>query len=232
MGKRCASCATRAGVKRGKELAANGKQKWQEAKPKLKQARERASKWCVKQKAAVNNMYQEARYKYGPKINAAIRNPENRRKAMVIIGKAMSIRAQIKASAHDKTYNTLRAGFNLPIRNKNGTRTVGEIAREYLIGKHPELAGTDIAEDPAAVFAALACDRSALLTEIKWVKKGNRSMSVTEALADSSPFSVSGIRKCLALTSAADSVSNAAVTGEGGLDALVNTFSAIKAFDE
>ena len=232
-GKRCASCATKAVVKRGKEFAADGKQKWQEkVKPKLKKARERASEWCVKQKAAASRMYQKARDIYAPRFKEAIQNPENREKALIIIGKAMSIRAQIKASTHDATYNTLKTGFSLPIRNENGVTTIGEIAREYLVGKHPGLAGTDIAEDPAAVVAALACDKSALLTEIKWFKDGNRSLSVTEALAGSSPFGISGIKKGLALTRASESVSHAAATGEGGLDAMLDTVSAIRAMNE
>ena len=215
-----------------KDAAARTKQKWEDLKPQIQDARLRASDWYGKHKDAISARSKDAIRQYGPKISAAIRDPENRRKAFETVGTVLEVRRQLKATQRETTRRALDLAFKLPVRTRSGEMTLGDLAKDRLVGRFPVLEGTDIVEDPAGPLTALiTSDKRYFLTEFRFVKSGGERVSVVQAARNSSAFNTDKAMRCLDLMEATESVTHAVTTGEGSLDALQRTVSAMSALN-
>ncbi len=199
-------------------------------KPRAQEARQRAGEWYNQNKKRMAVLAQDAKQKYGPRIVVAIRDPENREKVYRAVGAYLEVRRQMKAAKRKAIYHSLEVAFELPIRTKSGTVTLGGMAKKHLSRRIPGIERTGIMEDPAALGTAMiTLDRKWFLTEAPLVSMKGRHVSVADAIASSSRFDKEQAMDCLAVINAVESVSIAINTGEGAGDAMQDTVRAIQA---
>ncbi len=70
-------------------------------------------------------------------------------------------------------------------------------------------------------------DRRYFLTEFKIVSNGEEHVAIADAIVSASPFDPGKAIMCLEFAAAAERVSHAATTGEGTIDALEQTMTAM-----
>jgi len=240
LGTKCRTCQAKEVTQKSKQFydsAREGTRKahdwgtktWQEMKPKIQDARERAAIWCQQNKTTMVQKAQEAKEAYSNVANA-IRDPEVRQEAMETLGAMMEMRRQMKDAKREATYRGLTMLAAVPIRTEYGEVPLGEMATSRLTSRFPALKETGICDDPAASITALCFrDRDFLMNNVKLIEKGGQKMSITEAIQTSNPFNTSKTIKYLTILEATEEVSQSVTTGEGGLEALESVASAIKA---
>lgn len=212
---RCLSKSVQAGGRRAVQVG-------REAAEKSKRAAEKTKE-----------MYGRARQQYG-RILDKTRDPEVRRKVTETVGAALELRRQFVEAKRKGTYKGIAALADLPVRGKDGSMTsLGDLLSEKLLRECPGLAGTGIADDPAATVAAvILTDREYFLKEMKFVNKGGRNVSVYTAVEESSAFSSVKASKAFKVMAATERVANTYYTGEDSVEALISVADAINSMND
>ena len=84
----------------------------------------------------------------------------------------------------------------------------------------------------AMVAAVICTDRDYFLSEVKIVKRGDRNVSVCEAIEESTVFNSSSAKKAFKVMAATERVANTYQSGEDSVEALTSVADAINSVNE
>jgi len=102
----------------------------------------------------------------------------------IAIGAALEVADTIETTKATVAAAGIRRALDVPVQSALGELTLGDLATAKLLDAAPELAGTDLAEDPAAVLAAvIVLDPLGFLMDLELVPTDTEPVSVMEALA-------------------------------------------------
>jgi len=219
----------RESAEEAKVLAQQLREEIQQREPEIRAAWERASEWAAERKRNADRLYELARYEYGPRIAAAIRDPENQRKALETVGALIEVRRQFRRAKYETSYAVLKLAAEIPVDTEGGRKTLGEAARERLLNKCPWMAGTPLDEDPVAPLAHLiAGDRRYFISELPLVESNGRRVPIKEAMLECSSFDPDKALLCLSIAKASEDVADALVNGDGAVEAMGSVLTAIE----
>lgn len=164
-----------------------------------------------------------AAQEYLPRIRATISDPEVQRRAIEAIGAGIALHQQLRESERQFVYHSLRATGALRVQTANGTMSLEDAFRRRLVDRFPVLNGSSLADDPAFVLTALVTgDQDYFLREMKIVPTAAGTVSVIEAVDQSTAFGASKTLAYLDLLQATEDLHLAAASGEGAVDAITN----------
>lgn len=105
-------------------------------------------------------------------------------RAAVALGAALEVADSVETTKEALATAGIQRTLDLTLPSPAGPVTLGDLATARLLSALPELAGTDLAEDPAAVLAALVVmDPLAFLMDFELVPAEGGPLTITEALA-------------------------------------------------
>ena len=216
-------------VHRARQMTEDVHRKYQEMSPHLRVAREHAIEWLEQRSADATRHCQIARNEYGPRIVAAIQDPNDQRKAMEAVGAMLEARRQFGAVKYEVAYHSIKLAGQIRVDTAGGPKTLEQIAQDRLAKAHPYLSGTPIVDDPAAPLAHLiTADRKYFVNEMPLIESGGRRLPIRQAMIQASPFDADETIRCLSLLEAADEVSHAIDCEEGCLDAMESVLVAME----
>jgi len=157
------------------------------------------------------------------KIREVVTDPEVQRQAIEALDAAIVLRQQWKDAEREMVYSGLKTVGGMTIQTKNGRMTVEDACRQRIVERFPALVGTDVVNDPALVVTAVVTkDREYFVREMKIVPVQGGSVSLVEAIDRTTAFNASKTLAVLDLLEATENLQQAAATGEGGLDAVID----------
>jgi hypothetical protein len=220
----------RHGVDRTQSFARELHTEFRERQPQMRVALDQATRWAADHEQVVARYFQIARGEYGPLVMAAVRDPENQRRVLEGLGALHSAHVQFKRMRNDATYASLKLAGRLPVQTRSGRMTLEEVARQHLAEKFPCVRGTPLVEDPAVPLAHLINgDRQYFFDEMPIIESRGHKVSIKDAMVASSPFDTTETMKFLAVYEAADDVAHTIDTGEGTIEAIGSTLTAVEA---
>lgn len=106
-------------------------------------------------------------------------------RAVVALGAALEVADSVETTKAKLAAAGIQRALDLPVRTDAGTESLGDLASAQLLAALPELAGTDLAKDPAAVLAAvIVMDPLAFLMDFQLVPSPGEPQSIMAALAE------------------------------------------------
>jgi len=145
--------------------------------------------------------------------------------AVRAVGVAVAVHREVKQLNRTVINSSVQAIGNIPVSTDSGTHTLEEVARQHIITKYPALRGTDLAEDPVAVTAALiAADHKYFLTEMRIIESGEGRVSVLHALHNAGALDAEETLRLLAIVEACEDLAN----GNDPLQALDGAVSLVE----
>lgn len=190
----CSGCG-KSTLSRGRCLSCNTVSISKKSKKFIHEAKEttrRTSRWIGEKARSpeVKRLLEKAKNhreritkQYLPAISKRIKDPTTRRRITKSIRMAAEVHARYSAFKKDATYKSVKVAGNLKFPTKNGSTSLFDFSRKHLLKSAPELAGTDLINDPAAVITGLiSADRDYFLNELKMIKTANGYVSITDKL--------------------------------------------------
>lgn len=129
---------------------------------------------------------------------------ELRLRADRALGVALEIAASVETTKRDLAEAGLNRALRLPVKSAAGWTTLEDLATTKLLLSVPELEGTDLINDPAAVLAALVvADPMAFLMDLQLVPNGpGKALSIVDAMAEKGATDPETALACLTLIEA------------------------------
>lgn len=209
-GTKCKSCQARIIKRKSKEFGRKVKKKTVDVKRAWDDGRENRK-----------YIYNSIKKEYNQTLKR-IRDPETRRKATETISTIVKIRQKIR----ETKMRGVNKGFDMLAKIPIKGTTLGELAREKLSRKFPELGRSGMFDDPAETATALIChDSNFFLNEVDIIQKNGRNISVCEAISESSSFNANKTIGYLRVAGAVEGIASADDVG----GAMIGVFNAIDA---
>lgn len=219
----------RHGVEQTKSFTQQLQAEFRERQPEMRAAWDQATRWTQERKQVIARQYRIAKDEYGPLVMAAVRDAENQRRILEGLGALHSAHLQWKQMRTNAVYKGLKLAGQLQVQTGMGRISIADVARRRMVENFPYLEGTALTEDPAAPLAHLITgDREYFFEEMPLVERSGRKVSLKDAIIQSSALDTDETMKILAVYEAADDVAHTLDTGEGTIDAIGSTLTAIE----
>ncbi len=114
--------------------------RWNGLRPDTAQARRQVSDHYAMLKSAQARMGDRAAQDFGPRINQAVGDPDNQRKALEMAGTALEVRRQIRGLRNHAIHRAIDGAFSLPVNSEAGPTTVGGATQQWIEHRMPFLA--------------------------------------------------------------------------------------------
>ena len=121
----------------------------------------------------------------GKAIGATAESLELKQRATTVVGVAVATAKVLEDTKRKVAVNSFKMLGRVPVHTELGWTSLTDLATFKLLEVAPEMEGTDLAKDPAAVLASLVvADHMYLLMDLKLVAAEDGPMSIVDYLAD------------------------------------------------
>lgn len=214
VGKRCRTCAAahfqqglsgalERATAAGSKLGADAEARLRALFPKDEAARAAEVQAIETQEASWLGRATEWTKSTGASIAEGVTDLDAQRRAGMAVGAALEVAASIEATKLRLAEAGIGRALELPVKSELGWTSLGDLATAKLLASAPALAGTDLAEDPAAVLAAfVVVDPLAFVMDLELVPGEDGPMTVLDALAAKSTTDPTAAVACLSILEA------------------------------
>jgi hypothetical protein len=139
----------------------------------------------------------------GIELGEGVEDLEASRRAAQAVGAAVEIATAVEDKKRDLAHAGAQRVARIPVHSDLGWTTLGDLAHVALVRHAPALEGTDLAEDPAAVLAALVVgDHLHFLLDLQLVPTPDGPVSIVDALQQSSGVDPEVVVACVTVLEA------------------------------